>query len=411
MPFNYQIMTDSGSGPSLSYSSSLLPDGLVLDDYNGYIYGIPLITGSHTTIIEAGNPFGTGTAALQVIINEGPIPVITSDTVVTGTYGMPLYYQITTAESGSAMYYNTYSSSPLPNGLSLDDYSGYIYGAPLITGSHTATIEAGNDPFYYTISETLPAGLKLSGLQTETLNGIPTVTGTYLLTQNAINASGTGSAPLTLVVEPSDIPIIISAPDVSGSQGLPFQYQIEATKNPVAFLAEGLPVGLQVDRTTGLISGVPIWSGSTTATIHTISESGMGQAPLAVSISPSSGIPPVFQDGMIFTGTVGREFPFTNIRTTHTGSLAAVNFPDGLTLQPYGGYIQGTPTLSGTFESHVVASCLWLRHGRVHFHYCGTGAKAHRRCAGYQCWLRLYIGNSRFEYILSCQCHERPDFI
>ncbi|RYD47429.1 MAG: hypothetical protein EOP85_05485, partial [Verrucomicrobiaceae bacterium] len=58
------------------------------------------------------------------------------------------------------------------------------------------------------------------------------------------------------------IAIDINAPGFSGTKGLPFSYQIVASGNPTAYASTGLPAGLTVNTTTGLITGTPTVGGT-----------------------------------------------------------------------------------------------------------------------------------------------------
>src|SRR5262249_55138193 len=66
-------------------------------------------------------------------------------------------------------------------------------------------------------------------------------------------------ANLTVLVVP---PYIISPLSVPGKQGTPFTYRISALHTPMSFGAGHLPLGLVIDSTTGVISGVPLESGT-----------------------------------------------------------------------------------------------------------------------------------------------------
>ncbi|MCX6926393.1 MAG: Ig domain-containing protein, partial [Verrucomicrobia bacterium] len=57
-------------------------------------------------------------------------------------------------------------------------------------------------------------------------------------------------------------PIFTSAPSASALAGFPFQYQITVLNSASAFTESGLPAGLVLNATNGLISGIPGVSGS-----------------------------------------------------------------------------------------------------------------------------------------------------
>ncbi|MGB9509889.1 MAG: Ig domain-containing protein, partial [Candidatus Acidiferrum sp.] len=134
--------------------------------------------------------------------------------------------------------------------------------APAITSSATASgavgaafsyqITASNSPTSFGATG-LPAGLTVnttSGL----ISGTPTAAGTSSVTVSATNSGGTGSGPLTLTVNAVQ-PVITSSATASGTVGAAFSYQITASNSPTSFGATGLPAGLTVNTTSGLISG------------------------------------------------------------------------------------------------------------------------------------------------------------
>jgi hypothetical protein len=61
------------------------------------------------------------------------------------------------------------------------------------------------------------------------------------------------------------LPAIISASSVGITQGTIFSYQIEATNNPTSYGASGLPDGLSINASTGLITGTVLNSSPASA--------------------------------------------------------------------------------------------------------------------------------------------------
>lgn len=79
-------------------------------------------------------------------------------------------------------------------------------------------------------------------------------------------------------------PIITSPLTASGRIGAHFSYPITATNTPVHFAATGLPPGLYVMATTGVISGKPSAAGTYAATISAYNGGGSGEASLSITI-------------------------------------------------------------------------------------------------------------------------------
>ena len=75
--------------------------------------------------------------------------------------------------------------------------------------------------------------------------------------------------PCTFAIQGIGIsaPVITSSLTASGNQGSPFTYTITATNLPTSYNATGLPAGLSINTTTGVISGTPTVTGSFNITI------------------------------------------------------------------------------------------------------------------------------------------------
>src|SRR5205823_3619266 len=308
--FTYQIVA---SICPTSYNATGLPSGLNVNTSTGLISGTPVAgtdAGSpYSVTISATNAGGTGSATLTLTINPATSDIQPPFTA-TGQVGVAFSYQITATNNPTS-----YNATGLPAGLSVNTSTGLISGTPavgtdagspysvtisatnaggtgsatltltikpatpVITSHLTATGQVGV-AFSYTITATnsptsynatvLPAGVLPAGLSVNTstgvISGTPTTAGTYNVTISATNAGGTGSATLTLTINPPK-PVITSPLTATGQVGVAFSYQITATNNPTSFNATGLPAGLSVNTTTGLISGTPTTAGTSIVTI------------------------------------------------------------------------------------------------------------------------------------------------
>ncbi|MCU0793856.1 MAG: Ig-like domain-containing protein, partial [Opitutaceae bacterium] len=79
-------------------------------------------------------------------------------------------------------------------------------------------------------------------------------------------------------------PVISSPATASGVVGQPFAYRIAATNTPTSFAATGLPAGLAVNTTSGLISGTPAAAGTSSVTLSATNATGTGNASLTLTI-------------------------------------------------------------------------------------------------------------------------------
>lgn len=94
---------------------------------------------------------------------------------------------------------------------------------------------------------------------------------------------GTGNdIVLTAVVPP---PVITSATSAGGAVGTPFTYAITATNAPTGYTATGLPAGLGIDSTSGLITGTPTAAGVFEVAIGATNSTASATATLALTIA------------------------------------------------------------------------------------------------------------------------------
>ena len=311
--FSYQI---AASNSPTSYGATNLPSGITVNTLTGVISGTPTQTGTFNSNISATNAGGTGTAILVLTVKT-PLPVITSPTTATGTNGYVFNYQITATN-----FPTSYGASGLPAGL--NQSAGLISGTPTQSGTFNVTISGSNaggsgsatlvltilphppvvtssgtasgtvgSPFSYQITTGttwlatsygatgLPGGLDVN-TATGLISGTPTQPGTFNASISASNSGGTGSATLVLTIK-SPLPVITSSTIASGTFGSAFSYQITATNLPTSYGAAGLPVGLTVDTSTGLISGTLMQTGSFNVTVSATNAWGSGSATLTIN--------------------------------------------------------------------------------------------------------------------------------
>ena len=90
------------------------------------------------------------------------------------------------------------------------------------------------------------------------------------------------------VVVAASAPVITSSTSVSVTVGSIFSYQITGTNAPSNYKATGLPPGLSVNTSTGLISGTPTVVATCAVTLSASNGGGTGTAVLTLSIQPKS---------------------------------------------------------------------------------------------------------------------------
>jgi hypothetical protein len=107
---------------------------------------------------------------------------------------------------------------------------------------------------------------------------------TYYYKVTGVNADGeSGKSNEASVVLPAQ-PSITSSTSATGYVGTAFTYQITATNTPTRYNAVGLPTGLSINTTTGVISGTPSAMGQWSVSITASNGGGSGTATLTITV-------------------------------------------------------------------------------------------------------------------------------
>jgi len=381
--FSYQIVA---SNTPTSFNATGLPSGLSVNTSTGLISGNPTTLGSSSVSLSASNAGGTGTKTLTLTINP-PTPVITSTLSATGQKGVAFSYQITATNSPTS-----YAATSLPSGLTVSTSTGLISGSPTTAattnvtikainagGTGTATlvlavnpatpvissaatasgqtgyafsyqITASNTPTSYSAAG-LPAGLSVN-TATGLISGAPTAIGSSTITLGATNAGGTGNKTLTLTVTLGK-PVISSPTSAAGTIGSSFSYQIIASNGPTSYGATGLPAGLSVNTSTGLITGSPTTVGTTSVSIKATNASRTTIVTLVLTVNQPTSV--ITSPGNA-TGQVGASFSYQIAASNSPTAYDATGLPAGLSINTTTGLISGTATQAGTYAVTILVT-------------------------------------------------------
>ena len=208
-------------------------------------------------------------------------------------------------------------------------------------------------------ADALPDGLTINS-DSGVISGIPTTAGDYNVFITDYNYGGNPNLKqFTLkVLDSASVPVITIPANGSrvmeeGHLGVAYREQFEATGGDIHWYAEGLPAGLNIDLTTGLVTGIPTESGKFTVTITAENTAGNEVRDYSLEITSipeiaTTGLP----DGM-------KDEPYnTTLRADGDGNITwfAENLPRGLEIESSTGIISGTPVESGKFDVTITAS-------------------------------------------------------
>jgi uncharacterized protein (DUF1800 family) len=162
--------------------------------------------------------------------------------------------------------------------------------------------------------------------------------------------------PTNRVATGSNAPAVItSSLSAVAFLGQPFSFNVTAANTPLGFAAAGLPPGLSLNTTNGLISGVPTLAGTFQATLTTSNLVGSGASVLTITVLNTGSS--VVEE--LWTGVPGNNISDIPVGTpaTVTNVLGTLEGVTGFG-QNYGERIRGyfTPPVSGNYYFWIAGS-------------------------------------------------------
>lgn len=321
--------------------------------FNG---GTPPWSGYQVTNLPAGVAI-TGTTANTVTISGTPTQAGTFNLNVSATDG--------STGNGPYTVGQAFTLTVTGPTLTLAPASPALNATYATAFTQAFSTTGGVGPYTYAVSDTLPAGVSLSGA---TLSGTPTAPGSYSFTITATDtgASGVGApfttsraytlevAAPTLTLTPATLPAstagTVYTQALSASGGVaPYSFALSAGT---------LPAGLTLTG-SGTLAGTPTEAGTFNVSVTATDTYGQAVtrayalevAQPTLTLAPGGGALPNATAGVAFSQSLvvsGGIAPYT---ATLNGAL-----PTGITFNPATLAFAGTPTESGTFTFDVTAT-------------------------------------------------------
>jgi uncharacterized repeat protein (TIGR01451 family) len=399
-----QIRAADSAAAALTYSATGLPGGLTIDAGTGLIAGVISNTAAlggpyHVTVTVTDGTSGARQSFEWAVAHPGPVR-LTSPGNQAGAEGNGVILRLQASDSSGG--HLSYGAVGLPPGLSLDPTTGLISGtisagaaagAPYsVTLTATDGTYASSQSFRWAVTTpgavrlTSPGdqqsaegdGIALKLAASDTAGGALTFSATGLpagvaidqhtgLISGKINSGDAASQPYTVTVTASDgaaddrqsFTWAVTAPgpvtvtridDQSGAEGDAVALQLQASDAlgaPLSYDATGLPDGLSIDPSTGLITG-------------TLPAGAAANGPYQVTVTASDG---PAQDSQSFQWVVTAAGPVTltgpgdqqnaegdsvtlqMVASSSAGgtiTYGASGLPSGLAIDQHTGLISGT---------------------------------------------------------------------
>ena len=401
-PFTQTFTQTGANGTATFTTASTLPAGLTLAT-NGTLSGTPTQTGTFNIVVTVTDSNGcTGTGATYTLIIGCQIITVNNPATTSSPAGTPISINFTqTGAVGTATFT---TSSTLPSGLTLDP-NGTLHGTPTGSGpfpiavtvtdsnnctgtnaaytltltcpvitvtnpgvstgtagvafSQTFTQSGGQGTITWSESGALPSGISLNSA-TGVLSGTTNVANSFPITVTATDANGCPGTGATYTLTINCQTVTVTNPGVNtGTVDAPFSqtFTVTGILGTVTWSETGgLPAGITLNPSTGVLSGTPTEKGPFAITVKATDTNGcFGTSPYTLTINCQTIT--VTNPG-VSTGTVDAPFSQT---FTQTGAHGTATFttsdplPSGLTLSS-AGVLSGTPTVANTFPIVVTVT-------------------------------------------------------
>ena len=284
--------------------------------YGNFTYTVPGLTAgaSYTVRLHFAEEYWTaaGSRTFNVLINGTQVLTNFDIFATAGGEYIAVIEPFTATASGTGtitIQFVTVKDNAQVNGIEITPAGSSGANTVTVTGpgNQTSTVgtaaslqiaasdSASGQTLTYTATG-LPAGLSLN-TTTGLITGTPTTAGTSTVTATATDTTGaTGQTTFTWTVKSSTTgnTVTVTSPgNQGGTVGTATSLQISASDSAsgqtLGYTATGLPAGLSINSTSGLITGTPTTAGTSTVTVTATDTTGAtGQATFTWTINPAA---------------------------------------------------------------------------------------------------------------------------
>ena len=357
-----QTLVSGGTPPyTASVTSGALPAGLTLSS-SGVLSGTPSAAGTFNFGVQAGDSSSTKqTATGNVILSVNPPPLQITNPVgplFNGTAGTPYTPTTFSAQGGTPPYVWSILSGNA-DGLTMSA-AGVLSGTPVGAGSFAFVVQVAdqngltatqtfsivvNPPSLVITASSFPSGTvgvlynqtspaavasggtppytwsvvsgSIPGLafvpSAVAFTGTPSSPGSFPITLQAADVAGlTATKSFTVTIAPAALTISDARQLPNATLNVPYSQQLTAVggTSPYTWSANGLPKGLTINPSTGLISGVPTAAGNFPIIVITVIDNTLkyyqDNFSLNVNLPP---VPAITVSGLPSTVDAASQFP------------------------------------------------------------------------------------------------------